>query len=295
MMVTSSTKRREMIHWLWLWTLALIAISVLYGRALGHEALPLLRFSDPPQTVAPIPIPNVDRPDWFRYPDEDASPDFVTLEDVIRFNRIGDHRQAVIAWRHLDALPHSESWKQVGLGVSYLKLEKLEQAVKCLNEALALDSSNAVAEYFLGRACQQQGRQVPFWYERNLERSFRLASHRDDFPVESRLQSADRSILPHYRDDGFDVEARTHFRRAIELAPICDLSEVIEVVPPRQPRIQLTQSGVDDHRVTVRDLLNSWREADFVEKARRELAGRVAAPMPASNSSRVVVFGTSDG
>ncbi|MGI9471981.1 MAG: tetratricopeptide repeat protein [Rubripirellula sp.] len=284
MMVTSTTKRREMIHWFWLWMLAGIAISVISGRTAGQESLPLLPPPELPQSV--MPMPNVDHPEWFHYPEEEVSPNEVSLNDVLRFNESGEHKQAVIAWRHLQTLPHSETWKQVGLGVAYLRLEKSDQAVECLTLAIELDPTNAVAEYFLGRADQQQGRDVPFWYERDQHSPFRLASHRSDRREDvAPRQQPDRSFLPHFRNDKFDLKAREHFRRAVELAKKCNLDAIIDVVPSRQPRIQLTSQGADTPGITVRQLLASFHEVDFVEKAQREIDVRVAAPATAGEAT----------
>ena len=276
MIVTSTTKRREMIHWLWLWTLAGIAISVLCGRSLGQEDLPLL--PPPDSATRAIPMPNVDHPELFRYPDELRNSGEVSLDAVLRFNRTGEHKHAVMTWRQLNVMPHSETWRQVGLGVAYLRLEKTEQAIRCLYTAIELDPNNAVAEYFLGRAHQQQGRDVPFWYERNPTSPFRLASHRVERQSEP-APSVDRSFLPHFRNDTFDLDAQEHFRRAVQLAPKCDLNATIDVTPTREPRIRLTGfSQSPTANITVRHLLISLHEVDFLEKAQREIGDRIAEP-----------------
>ena len=70
-----------------------------------------------------------------------------------------------------------------------------------------------------------------------------------------------------------------HFRRAIQLAPKCDLNATIEVTPTREPQIRLTALGVaPTSRVTVRHLLISLHEVDFLEKAQREIGERAADP-----------------
>lgn len=276
MIVTSTTKRREMIHWLWLWTLAGIAISVLCGRSLAQEDLPSL--PPPDSTTRAIPMPNVDHPDLFRYPDELRNSGEVSLDAVLRYNRTWEHRHAVITWRQLNVMPHSETWRQVGLGVAYLRLEKTDQAIRCLQTAIELAPNNAVAEYFLGRAHQQQGRDVPFWYERNPNSPFRLASHRTDRQLET-TSPLDRSFLPHFRNDTFDLDAREHFRRAVQLAPKCDLNATIDVTPTSEPRIRLTGLGTSPtSSITVRHLLISLHEVDFLDKAQREIGERIADP-----------------
>jgi hypothetical protein len=134
-----------------------------------------------------------------------------------------------------------------------------------------------VAEYFLGRVRQAQGRQVPFWYESDQQAPFRLASIVESASVQGReffdpqRGSRPKMFLPHFIDDAYDRLARLHFRRAITLAPECPLNCPIQLALTA-PVVQLTSLG--DHSqqaITVGDLLDSWGERDYVRRAKAEL------------------------
>ena len=84
-----------------------------------------------------------------------------------------------------------------------------------------------------------------------------------------------KMLLPHYIDDAYDRLARRHFRRAVILAPKCDLNRVIQVVAEPLPEIQLASlPGNPVESVTIGELLESLGERDFVHKAKTELGLR---------------------
>lgn len=290
-MIAKPTTRQahEMIHWFWLWVLAAIAVSVLYGRVQGENARTLVRHQPQPQTseyqpaekstsipieaivdAVPIPIPNIDDPSLFRFPNRMANPNDVTMEDVLRLNQADDYQRAIKAWHNLRMKDDSVTWKQMGLGVAYLRLEQFDQALQHLTFAVERDPANAVAEYFLGRVRQEQGREVPFWFEMDDGVPFRLAAHNQDQTDKAggdQAQTRGKSVLPPFRNPNFDQQAERHFRRAMELAPKCDLDRTINVV---QPALQFANQWPID-RPTVRDLLISLGEANYVEKTRQAL------------------------
>ncbi len=276
MIATPITYRgREIIHWLWLWTLAAIVVSVLQGRVRGQEAQPSqLSTSVPIEAIVdakPIPMPNIDDPNLFRYPYEVTNPNDIAVADVLRLNRAGDFQRVIKAWQKLRMMDDSVTWKQVGIGVAYLRLDKLDQAMENLDQAVKQDPTNAVAEYFLGRVLREQSRDVPFWFEMNDNVPFRLAAYNHDQPEkadrEGRAQTRGTTALPPFRNPTFDKQAERHFRRAIGLAPKCDLDRTINVV---QPAIQFANQW-PLNTPTVRDLLISLGEANYVEKAQQEL------------------------
>lgn len=261
-------KRYEILQWLWLWLLAAIIVAVLQGRLQGQ-------ISDSPR---PIPIPNIDHPEWFHYPHEPIEP--VTVEEVLRLNRAEDYRQAVVIWRRVRLMPESRTWKHVGIGAAYLRLEKADDALAELRKAIEMDRSNAVAEYYLGRTCQMLGRHQPFWYQQDDQAPFRLASIRMTDDGRREPGSRTDARFPGWRREAFARQARKHFRRAIELAPDCDLNRVIRVVPPTNALIRMTTSAATQQAVTIRDLLVSLGDEDYVVKAEREIdAKRGARPV----------------
>lgn len=263
----------EIIHWLWLWTLAAIVVSVLQGRARGQGDQP----SEPSTSIPieaivdarPIPMPNIDDPNLFRYPYEVINPNDIAVADVLRLNRAGDFQRVIKAWQNLRMMDDSVTWKQVGIGVAYLRLDKLDQALEHLNQAAKKDPTNAVAEYFLGQVRREQSRDVPFWFEMNDNVPFRLAAYNpsEEADREDRAQTREKSALPPFRNPTFDKQAVRHFRRAIGLAPKCDLDRTINIV---QPAIQFAGQW-PLNTPTVRDLLISLSEANYVEKAQKEL------------------------
>jgi tetratricopeptide (TPR) repeat protein len=169
----------------------------------------------------------------------------------------------------------SVTWKQVGLGVAYLRLDKLDQALEYLTQAVKRDPTNAVAEYFLGQVRREQSRDVPFWFEMNDNVPFRLAAYDQNQLVEAdredRAQTPGKAVLPPFRNPTFDKQAERHFRRAIGLAPKCDLDRTINVV---QPAIQFANQW-PLNRPTVRDLLISLGEANYLEKSQNEIGERL--------------------
>ena len=281
-----------MIHWLWLWTLAAIAVSVMHGVSLGQfgertstppRAPTTTRSVDETDSGKPIPMPNIDRPDWFHYPNQ--SPmlpnEAVSLSEILQLHRVGNFEASLKQWRLVRPLTGSETWKQVGIGVALFRLDRLDQAMEHFEKAVELDPRNAVAEYFMGRVRQTQGRQLPFWYETDEQAPFRLASVVQPLGASS-MQSVPpqdgprrKMFLPHYIDDAYDRLARQHFRRAVTLAPGCDLERTIRVATVPPPAIQLaSQSNELDRSVTVGDLLDSLDERDYIRKAKAELGVR---------------------
>ncbi len=284
--------QREMIHWLWLWTLAAIAVSVMQGTMPGQSAGPASSNAqlststqglDDAEPGTPIPMPNVDHPDWFHYPNQSPLPpdDAISLSELLQLHRIGDFERSLKGWQRIRPLADSETWQQVGIGVALLRLHRLDQAMQHLEKAVEQDPTNAVAEYFMGRVRQGQGRQVPFWYESDEQAPFRLASVVEPLRT-STLQSPEpadkpspKMFLPHYIDDAYDRLARQHFRRAVRLAPNCDLDRVIRFVSEKPPLIQLaSQRDEVAESITIGDLLDSLGERDFVRKAKAELGTR---------------------
>ncbi len=128
----------------------------------------------------PIPIPNIDNPNLFRYPYKVTNPNDIAVADVLRLNRAGDYQRVIKAWHHLRMMDDSVTWKQLGLGVAYLRLDKLDQALEHLTQAVKRDPTNAVAEYFLGQVRREQSRDVPFWFEMNDNVPFRLVAYNQD-------------------------------------------------------------------------------------------------------------------
>jgi tetratricopeptide (TPR) repeat protein len=268
-MMRTTTKQRELIHWLWLWMLAAIAVTVMQGLVAGQQAQ---------SGGKPIPMPNVDHPEWFEYPEgtEPEGKQSVGLNDLIRWQHAGNFKQALKGWQSVRVAADSRTWQELGIGVSYLKLGRLETAVAHLESALERDETNAIAEYFLGRVRQAQGRQIPFWYDSEEEAPFRLASIVQPSSAGERsfqFRRVDRSkmFLPRYIDDAYDRLARQHFRRAVTLAPQCSLERAIRLAPA-VPVVQLTSLGdLEGEKVTIGDLLDSWGERDFVRRAKAEL------------------------
>ena len=279
-MIVTTTTRREMIHWLWLWMLAAIAITVMHGMVAGQVPNLFDRPTEQAEDVGrPIPMPNVDHPEWFQYPDRSPTPpnDAVSLPQLLRYHRLGNYKEALKGWRQIKLHPESETWKQVGIGVAFFRLDRLDEAIERFETALEEDEDNSVAEYFMGRVRQAQGRQVPFWYEPDPETPFRLVSvieprstgPTDVLPQDGKRRS--KMFLPHFIDDAYDRLARRHFRRAIVLAPKCDLNHVIRVVVEQPPLIQLAALVDADESITVGELLDSLGERDYVRKAKAEL------------------------
>lgn len=279
-----SHKGREMIHWLWLWTLAAIVVVALHGKVQGQkvqgqqsspsessESIPIEGLVD----AKPIPMPNIDQPDLFRYPYDVANPNGVAVADVLALNRAKDFQRAIKAWHNLRMAEDSIAWKQVGIGVAYLRLDELDKAIEHLTRAVKHDPSSAVAEYFLGQARVEQSRDVPFWFEMKDEAPYRLAAYIVDQDVEKdragSAQAQGRAVVPPFMDPKFKEQAQRHFRRAIDLATKCDLNQTINVI---QPVLQFAgQWPVKPP--TARDLLISFGEANYVEKAQAELGERL--------------------
>ena len=309
MIVATRTIQREMIHWLWLWTLAAIAVSVMQGAIRGQSEEAMQGPSRAPTTTqridetdpgTPIPMPNIDRPEWFRYPGQSPLPsvDPISLSEILQLHRVGDYEASLKQWKLIRPLTGSETWKQVGIGVALLRLDRHEQAIEHLEKALEQDPGNAVAEYFMGRVRQMQGRQVPFWYESDEQAPFRLASAVQPLGASSMKseppQDEPRSkmFLPHYIDDAYDRLARRHFRRAVTLAPGCDLESSIRVAKASPPTIQLASQSSDRFEsVTVGDLLDSLGERDYVRKAKAELGVRGQDLRWEDSAAATAVFG----
>jgi len=261
---------RGMIHWLWLWMLATIVISVLHSVVRG-ESLPA------PQPVENLslqsnsmrfPMHGVDRLDLVRQPLGITETENATLRDVLQLNRRGEYKGVIKVWEQLDIMPESVSWMHVGIGAAHLRLENLDRALEQLNRAIEVDPSNAVAEYFLGRVYTAKSRQVPFWYEPDEESPFRLVGWNTD----QRAQDRGDVFLPNFKTLPFDRQAKFHYRRSIRLATDCDLDRTIDYV---QPKLRLISQGFWNGKpITVRDLLISLNEEDYVEKARLEVHER---------------------
>lgn len=321
-MIVSTTSRREMVHWIELWILVALAVAVMQGVLAGQAidpkgaapvGEPVLQIS--PNAVVgshaadvdakgpgsaigateegsetqeggtPIPMPNIDRPDWFHYPSLSPAPvhEGATLTELLVFHRAGDYRKALRGWLQVRMTADSETWRSVGIGVALLRMDRLDEATEHLERAITQDPDNAVAEYFLGRVRQAQARQVPFWYEPDQTAPFRLASSMQATEVasatskssfEQRGRERPKQLLPHFIDDTYRRMAKQHFRRAVTLAPKCNLDRVIRVVVEQPSVIQLTSQrggGEGDKLVTVGDLLDSMGERDYVRKAIAEV------------------------
>jgi tetratricopeptide (TPR) repeat protein len=296
-MIATTTTQREMIHWIWLWTLAAIVVSVMQGNLAGQEpgAKPVDQGAQAEPSLGggvdagqPIPMPNVDNPEWFRYPDEPARKlgERVSLSELLLLHRLGNFDRALDGWKAIEPQTDSLTWQQVGLGVALMRLDRMDEALSHMEKATALEPNNAVAEYFLARIRQAQGRMIPYWHDEPRGNApYRLASVVEPSdtaglePVESRARSRSEMLLPHFIDDAYGRLARKHFRRALMLAPKCDLEQVIRVVAEEEPVLQLAQQRFDGPPnatagVTVGDLLDSWGERDFVRKSKAELGVR---------------------
>ena len=306
---TTSMMQREMIHWLWLWTLAAIIISFLQGTVPGqvadrsgavaqHSASP--QGLDESEPGKPIPMPNVDHPDWFHYPNPSPLPpgEAMSLSGLLQLHRTGDFERSLKGWQRVRMRAGSETWQQVGIGVALLRLDRLEEAMKHLELAVEQDASNAVAHYFMGRVRQAEGRQQPFWDESDQQGPFRLTSVVQP-PRASAVNSLEppnrphpKMLLPHYIDDAYDRLARQHFRHAVTLAPNCDLNRVIHVVSDTPQLIQLASQRPDmAESITVGDLLDSLGERDYVRKAKAELGVRSAHRLGEEPSATATVPG----
>ncbi len=273
---TSKEVFREMIHWLWLWMLAAIVISVLQSLALGDErAQP-----EPAGFVAKRSgsangsTPNIDNPDRGHTPYGITKTRNATLRDILLLNQSGDYKGVINVWDQLDIAPESVAWKHVGVGVAQLRLHKLDQAHEQFSRAVKADSDNAVAEYFLGRVCQAKGRGTPFWQQTKNESPFRLIVFHPNLTQSKSDQGLDRgdAFLPHSKTSPFDKQAKTHYRRAIRFGPDCDLDRTIDFVILR---LRLISQFSEQKPVTVRDLLVSLDEQDYLEKARLEVDERL--------------------
>jgi tetratricopeptide (TPR) repeat protein len=275
-MRTSKEVFREMIHWLWLWMLAAIVISVLQSLALGDErAQP-----EPAVFVAKRSgsttgsTPKIDHPDRDRTPYGITKTKNATLRDVLLLNQSGDYKSVINVWEQLDIARESVAWKHVGVGVAQLRRQSLDQAHEQFSRAVKVDPDNAVAEYFLGRVCQAKGRGIPFWQQTQSESPFRLIVFNPHLTQSRSDQGLDRgdAFLPHSKTSPFDKQAKTHYRRAIRFGPDCDLDRAIDFVVPR---LRLINQLSEQKPVTVRDLLISLDEENYVEKARLEVDERL--------------------
>lgn len=294
-MIATTTTQREIIHWIWLWTLAAIVVSVMQGHLAGQSRDDSLRGNalqawpadrgdvDPGQ---PIPMPNVDDPQSFRYPDEPVSTDTerVSLPELMQFHRLGQFDLALEGWKKIRIEADSRTWQQVGMGVSLMRLDRFDDALDHMEAAIKLDPTNAVAEYFIARIRQAQSRRVPPWDDQPRDETpFRLASHVESDNVvglePAGSQSRSDMRLPHFIDDAFRRLARKHFRRALMLAPKCDLEQLIRVESDEAPILQLASYrfgalAATSTGVRVGELLDSWGERDFVRKSQAELGVR---------------------
>ena len=135
---------------------------------------------------------------------------------------------------------------------------------------------------------QQQQRNQPFWYEQNEKAPFQLAavrfvSHKetvfDVIPASVGSSSSGNTLFPQFESGSFAKRAKRHFRRAVELSASCDLDRAIRVLPPPEKLIQLTGVAPSAQTTTVRDLLISVGEEDYLTKARREINDPSLVPL----------------
>ncbi len=254
---------REMIHWLWLWMLVAVAVSLGQSIARGDEGseVQVAHVLAKQSNHTPMPIPDIKLPDEFRYPLDEFENDNSSLRDVIRLNRAGEYETVIKVWRDLHVTENSQTWKHIGMGAAHLRLDQIDEAINQLSKAIETDPENAVAEYFLGRVRQAQDRRAPFWYEKNDEEPFRLVRQSADDRGKAEF------FLPHFKNFKFEKQAKAHFRRAITLSGNCHLDRPIRVL---QPKIQLVGGHMDTAPITVRHLLISLGEENYVEKARHE-------------------------
>lgn len=274
-MGTSKEVFHGMIHWLWLWMLAAAVISVLQSLALGDQrAQPepagfvAKRSGSPTGSTS-----NIDHPHRGPSPYGITETRNATLRDVLLLNQSGDCKSVIKVWEQLDIAPESVTWKHVGVGVAQLRLQNLDQAHEQFSRAVKVDPENAVAEYFLGRVCQAKGRGTPFWQQSKSESPFRLIVFNPNLTRHKPDQGLDRgdAFLPHSKTSPFDKQAKTHYRRAIRCGPNCDLDRTIDFVVPR---LRLINQVAEPKPVTVRDLLISLDEENYIEKARDEVGER---------------------
>ena len=260
-MATGSVVGREFIHWVWLWILAAIVITVLQKPATGRTSV-----RDEGSQVSGEGFGAL------AFQSSMFESENVALDDVLLLNRRRDYKAVIGVWQKLDMTRDSATWKNIGVGVAHLRLENLEKAQQQFERAIELDPGNAVAEYFLGRVCQARSRKIPFWYEKDDESSVRLMAYP---PVgiadNERGQDRGDAFLPHFKTLPFEKQAKQHFHRAISLSGACQLDRAIEII---EPRLRLIGYGSESNAITIRDLLISLDEENYVEKARSEVLER---------------------
>lgn len=267
--------RGDFVHWVWVWMLTVLVLSAVWSTAIGQEIRPGRQADESNasprlQKSWPMPMPNVDQPNDFRYPNGDPDTTADTLGDVIRLNRRCEYESVLGVWKKISVSDATIPWRHVGIGVAQLRLDRLDQATERLQLAIQIDPDNAVAEYFLGKVYRARGREVPFWFEPDESSPYHLIALRGKSNRNRSYFGREPAgtMLPHFKGVPFDMEAKRHFGRAIRLAPRCDLNQVLKAV---YPQLQLVGHSTGEAPITVRDLLKSLGEEDYLEKARLEV------------------------
>lgn len=283
MFETRTLVSREMVHWLLLWMLVAVVICALQARVAGNEPSrdQLSAIFEAASLGNSTVVPSLDLGQSDDHPyGPDLHPIRITdadinLANVLKLNANKDFDCVIEVWKRLDLQRGGESWKHVGMGAAYLRLNELDRATSSLQIALTIDPENALAEYFLGRVMRARARDLPFWYERNDKSPYRYAILNQNAPTDDGVPG--RMYLPHFMGDKYAADAKRHFRRAIELSAKCDLEQTIRV-EREIPRMELTTFRPDaTDGITARQLLQSLGEEDYVAKAEHEVGIRVAS------------------
>lgn len=281
MIMTRTLVFRELIHWMLIWTLAAIVIVSLSQRVGGNAPD---RIDSEAAEITAVSVSNLDLSDRLKtdhrhpygpaiHPEKLDAAD-LTLDNVLRLNAAEDYPCAITVWKELELDHRSAVWKHVGMAAAYLKENDLEKADLHLQVAFEMTPENPVVDYFYGRLLQAKSRDVPFWFDPGEKNLFRFAIMSDREKGDDQVRG--RTYLPHFLGEKYAVEAKRHFRRAVDLADKLDLDAPIIVVSG--PRVELTAFAFNKAPavVTVGQLLESLDEADFVEKAERTLGIRLA-------------------
>ena len=269
-------QRHEIVHWIWIWMLAVITMMLLTQTIAGQ----LQRAVSPSNAFNEETLSEhgwIGVPDRINERNGSPTPDVVldvTIADILGFNRRGEFDNAVGGWWALEMAEGSVTWKHTGLGAAYLRMNMLDDAIAHLTAAIESDPTNAIAEYFMGQVRLEQSKSAPFWYDIPPRGPVRLAKldHVADQPQGMGVMTIgnDHQSQPEPFKEILDRQAEHHLRRAIDLAVQCDLNQVIAVAGRQQPVIQLVTYD-ERGMLTVVDLMKSLGEENYVGNAHVQL------------------------
>ena len=260
----------ELFRWVALWLMASMAVAFFANTAGGVPPTnPVAKLTPLPPDVmeraTPMPMPNVDAPQEFRYPldlNYEMSPPAGELWRVVALHSQGRHAEAIVAWQSLDVREHCLEWKHVGVGAAYAASEMTGEAEYEFGQALRYNPDNAVVVYLWARLRDQQLNPTPLRHDTSPETPFRVASQRYD-------GRRDQMFLPRFdRTEALRVEAM--YQRAVELADTCDLNHVLQV--KGRHAVEFASLPQPTHSTaevppTVRDLLRALDADNFVEQS----------------------------